>query len=69
MENIIYSHMRCKGRISLIVRNRKIFVQENVSFTPIVRKSTVGAISYNEEEIRVFIPRDQRKNNEKDKKL
>ena len=47
MENIIYSHMRCKGRISLIVRNRKIFVQENVSFTPIVRKSTVGAISYN----------------------
>ena len=40
--------MRCKGRISLIVRNRKIFVQENVSFTPIVRKSTVGAISYNE---------------------
>ena len=50
MENIIYSHMRCKGRISLIVRNRKIFVQENVSFTPIVRKSTVGAISYNTSE-------------------
>ena len=47
MENIIYSLMRCKGRFSLIVRNRKIFVQENVSFTPIVRKSTIGAISYN----------------------
>ncbi len=31
----------------MIVRNRKIFVQENVSFTPIVRKSTIGAISYN----------------------
>ncbi len=27
MENIIYSLMRCKGRFSLIVRNRKIFVQ------------------------------------------
>ena len=47
MENIIYSLMRCKGRFSLIVRNRKIFVQENVSFTYIVRKSTIGAISYN----------------------
>ncbi len=51
MENIIYSLMRCKGRFSLIVRNRKIFVQENVSFTPIVRRSTVGAISYNKREI------------------
>ena len=52
MENIIYSLMRCKGRFSLIVRNRKIFVQENVSFTPIARKSTIGAISYNNEESR-----------------
>ena len=53
MENIIYSLMRCKGRFSLIVRNRKIFVQENVSFTPIVRKSTIGAISYNVSEVMI----------------
>lgn len=39
MVNIIYSLMRCKGRFSLIVRNREISVQENVSFTLIVRKS------------------------------
>lgn len=53
MENIIYSLMRCKGRFSLIVRNRKIFVQENVSFTYIVRKSTIGAISYNVSEVMI----------------
>lgn len=39
MMNIIYSHMRCKGRFSLIVRNLENSVQENVSFTLIVRKS------------------------------
>lgn len=39
MVNIIYSHMRCKGRFSLIVRNREISVQENVSFTLIIQKA------------------------------
>ena len=37
----------------MIVRNRKIFVQENVSFTYIVRKSTIGAISYNVSEVMI----------------
>ena len=47
------------------------FIKTNPSVLkrPIVLDEHHFLVGYNEEEIRVFIPRDQRKNNEKDKKL